>query len=58
MAPPANEWSPLDGAHKLQVTVIVTTSESSQLTHPYITIVQPSSSRVKSLGDPLLLWLP
>ena len=29
MAPHVNKWSPLDGAHKLQVTVIVTTSELS-----------------------------
>jgi len=29
MAPHENKWSPLDGAHKLQVTVIVTTSELS-----------------------------
>jgi len=27
MAPRVNKWSPLDGAHKLQVAVIVTTSE-------------------------------
>jgi len=27
MAPHVNKWSPLDGAHKLQVTVIVATSE-------------------------------
>jgi len=29
MAPHVNTWSPLDGAYKLQVTVIVTTSELS-----------------------------
>jgi len=29
MVPHANKWSLLDGAHELQVTVIVTTSESS-----------------------------
>jgi len=29
MAPHVNKWSLLDGAHKLQVTVIVTTSELS-----------------------------
>ena len=29
MAPHVNNWSPLDSAHKLQVTVIVTTSELS-----------------------------
>jgi len=29
MAPHVNKWSPLDGAHKLQVTVIVTTGELS-----------------------------
>ena len=29
MEPHVNIWSPLDGAHKLQVTVIVTTSELS-----------------------------
>jgi len=27
MASHVNKWSPLDGAHKLQVTVIATTSE-------------------------------
>jgi len=27
MASHVNKWSPLDGAHKLQVTVIVTISE-------------------------------
>jgi len=29
MAPHVNKWSPLDGGHKLPVTVIVTTSELS-----------------------------
>jgi len=29
MAPHVNKWSPVDGAHKSQVTVIVTTSELS-----------------------------
>jgi len=29
MAPHVNEWSPLDGADKLQVTVILTTSALS-----------------------------
>jgi len=29
MAPHVNKWSPLDGAHKLQITVIVSTSELS-----------------------------
>jgi len=29
MAPHVNKWSPLDGAHEYQVTVIVTTSELS-----------------------------
>jgi len=29
MAPHENQWSPLDGAHEKQVTVIVTTSELS-----------------------------
>ena len=29
MAPHVNKWSPLDGAPKLQVIVIVTTSELS-----------------------------
>jgi len=29
MTPHVNKCSPLDGAHKLQVTVIVTTSELS-----------------------------
>jgi len=29
MAPHVNKWSPLDAAHKLQVTVMVTTSELS-----------------------------
>ena len=29
MAPHVNKWSPLDGAHKQRVTVIVTTSELS-----------------------------
>ena len=48
MAPHVNKGSPLDGAQKLQVTVIVTTSELSQFTYPYIIIVQPSSSRVNS----------
>jgi len=56
MAPHVSTWSPLDGAHKLQVTVIVTTSELSQFTYPYIMLVQPSS-RVNSMGDLLLLQL-
>jgi len=51
MAPHVNKWSPLDGAHKLQVTVIVTTSELSLFTYPYIMIVQPSSSRVNSSSE-------
>jgi len=29
MAPHVNKWLPLDGAHELKVTVIVTTSELS-----------------------------
>jgi len=29
VAPHVNKWSPLDGAHEQQVTVIVTTSELS-----------------------------
>jgi len=29
MAPHVNHWSALDGAHKSQVTVIITTSELS-----------------------------
>jgi len=29
MAPHVDKWSPLDSAHKLQVPVIVTTSELS-----------------------------
>jgi len=29
MAPHENKWSRLDGAHKLQVTVIIPTSELS-----------------------------
>jgi len=29
MAPHVNKWSPRDGAHEQQVTVIVTTSELS-----------------------------
>jgi len=29
MAPHANKWSPLEGAHEQQVTVIVTISELS-----------------------------
>jgi len=29
MAPHVNKWSPLVGAHKFQVTVVVTTSELS-----------------------------
>ena len=40
MAPHVNEWSPLDGAHKQQVTVIVGTM-----------IVQPSISWVISSGE-------
>jgi len=56
MAPHENKWSPLDGTHKLQVTVIITTSELSQFTYPYIMIVQPSS-RVNSMGGLLILWL-
>jgi len=55
MAPHENKWSPLDGAHKLQVTLIVTTSELSLFNYPYIMMVQPSSSRVTSMGDLLIL---
>jgi len=57
MAPHVNKWSPLDGAHKLQVTVIVTTSELSLLTYPYIMVAQPSSSRLKSVMDLYCCWL-
>ena len=55
--PHENKWSPLDGAHKSQVTAIVTTSELSQFTYPYIMIVQPSSSRVNFLRELYCCWL-
>jgi len=38
MAPHVNKWSPLGGAHKSQVTVIVTTSELSLFTYLYISV--------------------
>ena len=57
MAPHVNKWSPLDDALKLQVTVIVTTSELSQFTYPYVMIAQPSSCRVKSMMDLYCCWL-
>ena len=57
MAPHENKLSPLDGSHKLQVTVIVTTSELSQFTYPYIMIVQRSSSRVNSSRELYCCWL-
>jgi len=55
MVPHVNKWSPLDGAHEKKVTVIVTKSELSLFIYPYAMIVQPSSSRVNSMGDLLIL---
>jgi len=43
-------------AHEKQVTVIVTTSELSLFTYPYIMIVQPSSS-VNSVRELYCCWL-
>ena len=57
MAPHINKWSSLDAAHKLQVTVIVTTSELSQFIYPYIMIVQPSSRRMNSSRELYSCWL-
>ena len=57
MAPHANKWLLLDGAHKLQATVIVTTSELSSFTHLCVMIKQPGNSRVNSVRDLYYCWL-